>query len=198
MARLGIMARSMRIPLRHSSTWAPEKLRAMLRSVTASPGRTCDIRLRMSARCRSRCWPSRSGCSVHHHDSPACRSKAPAVLGAWPVEMSPDGTACRAGGDSPFGGEHADDAKPAAAMRVGGRCQPGAAVIVDLDTDVRAGAAVDTDGEGSAGGLRESLWRTALAASSETQRITSSAAGHRSSRLHKSARTWRTCSGRPG
>jgi len=73
------------------------------------------------------------------------------MLGAGPPEPGPDGTAGGAGGDSPAGREHADDVKPAAAAWVGGGCQPGPAVVFDLDTDVSAGAALDADGEGSAG-----------------------------------------------
>ena len=79
------------------------------------------------------------------------RGEVPAVLGAGPIEPSPDGTARGAGSDSPFRCERADDLKPTAAGRVGGRCKPGPAVVFDLDTNVSAGTAFDTDGEGSAG-----------------------------------------------
>src|SRR5262249_10457650 len=70
---------------------------------------------------------------------------------ARPGEPSPDDTACGAGGDSPFGREHAADGTPAAAAGAGGGCQPGPAVAVALDTKGGAGAALDADGEGSAG-----------------------------------------------
>jgi hypothetical protein len=69
---------------------------------------------------------------------------------AGPIDPSPVGTACGAGSNSPFGCEHVDDVKPAAAAWVGGPCQPRAAVVFDLDTNVSAGAAFDADGEGSA------------------------------------------------
>jgi hypothetical protein len=73
------------------------------------------------------------------------------VLEAGPIETSPDGSARGAGGDSPFGRECVDDVKPTAAAWVWGRCQPGPAVVFDLDTNVSAGTAPDADGKGSAG-----------------------------------------------
>src|SRR5215472_13913949 len=88
------------------------------------------------------------GCAPSGHKGTP--GEAPAVLGASPIETSPDGSARGPGGDSPLGRERADDVKPAAAAWVRGRCQPRPAAVVDLDANVSAGAAPDADGKGSA------------------------------------------------
>src|SRR5262249_60355662 len=74
-----------------------------------------------------------------------------AVVGGGPGEPGPAGAAEGGGGDAPLGRESGDDVKPAAAAGIGGRGQPGPAVVGDLDTKGGAEAAFDADGEGSAG-----------------------------------------------